>query len=327
MMKPLFNRRGSALIITVLIIAIIVALTLHFNTIMRSEVYDAYNFQDSVQLGAVARSGFNLALAVLSEDSASSASDTRHEAWARSEDLSSASSSLFEEDQCVLQIKDLTGRIPVNRLVDENGNYNPEQKEVLIRLLRLIGAEIELEGIEDVVDSIKDWIDGDDEVTRFGAEDSYYKGLDPPYACGNGPLESPEELLLIKGITRELFYGTDDFPGISAYLTVYNDADGRININTTDPLVIQALSEDMDRDFIDEIISYRQDEENDLSDPSWYKTALGTNEDILDPEMITTKSTFFEIRSKGMKDAMTKEVVGVIRRDAQALRILSWKML
>lgn len=326
MRKVLQNNRGMALILTVLIVTIIVALTLHFNTTMRSELYAAYNFQDSVKLRSIACSGLNCGLAVLFEDSMTSSFDSEYETWARSEDLSSYSPSLFNEGRFELQITDLTGRIQINQLVSEDGNYNLKQKELLIRLLSLMDLEIGSQGIEDIVDSIKDWLDRDNEVTRFGAEDSYYKDLDPPYACRNGPLESIEELLLIKGITRMLFYGTMDTPGISAYLSVYGDETGRININTADPIILQALSEDMDKDLVDEIVAYRQDEDNDLSNPTWYKSALGTNENIIDPDMITTKSSFFEIRSKGIKDAMTKEVIGVIRRNNKALSILSWKM-
>jgi hypothetical protein len=60
-----------------------------------------------------------------------------------------------------------------------------------------------------VADAILDWIDADPQPREMGAETDYYAGLDPPYAPRNGLPECLEELLLIKGVTRELLFGAD----------------------------------------------------------------------------------------------------------------------
>ncbi len=62
---------------------------------------------------------------------------------------------------------------------------------------------------EDIADAILDWIDEDDEPREFGAESDYYMSLDPPYAAKNGPLDTVEELLLVRGVTPELLFGAD----------------------------------------------------------------------------------------------------------------------
>ena len=62
---------------------------------------------------------------------------------------------------------------------------------------------------EEIVNSILDWIDSDEEARVGGAESIYYEGLEVPYACRNAPLESIEELLQIQGVTPTLFYGED----------------------------------------------------------------------------------------------------------------------
>jgi general secretion pathway protein K len=224
-----------------------------------------------------------------------------------------------------LEIIDLVGKIPVNRLINQDGEYNTKEKEILTRLLSMPRFNLEQDKVEDIVDSIKDWIDKDDESTRFVAENSYYRTLDRPYSCRNAALESLEELLLVKGITRELFYGTGDVSGISDYLTIHGD--GKININTADPVVLKALSEDIDDDMVNEMIAYREDEENDLNSPEWYKTALGTNEPIIDPDLITIKSEYFEIRSKGMDGSRSREIRAIVKRKDKNLSILSWKAL
>lgn len=110
---------------------------------------------------------------------------------------------------------------------------------------------------EEIVDAIIDWIDADDEQRPSGAENQYYSGLSPGYRCKNGPLDTLEELLLVRGVTPQLLFGTDKNrngradtneddgngfdPGWSAYLTVYSreinrdiDHQTRIYLNDRD---------------------------------------------------------------------------------------------
>ena len=62
---------------------------------------------------------------------------------------------------------------------------------------------------EAVADAILDWIDADDEPRLLGAEQDYYTSLDSPYAPRNGPLQTIEELLLVRGVTPALLFGAD----------------------------------------------------------------------------------------------------------------------
>jgi hypothetical protein len=62
----------------------------------------------------------------------------------------------------------------------------------------------------DIANSILDWLDGSSTSPRpGGAKDETYMGMSPPYHCKNGPLDSLEEMLLIKGVTPQLLYGND----------------------------------------------------------------------------------------------------------------------
>jgi len=42
-----------------------------------------------------------------------------------------------------------------------------------------------------------------------GAKDSYYTGLNPPYYCKNGPMDDINEMLLVNGVTPEIFWGSN----------------------------------------------------------------------------------------------------------------------
>ncbi|MEY4565688.1 MAG: hypothetical protein RLY14_658, partial [Planctomycetota bacterium] len=62
---------------------------------------------------------------------------------------------------------------------------------------------------EDVADAILDWLDEDDDPREFGCEVEYYSQLPTPYQPANGPLQSVEQLLLVRGVTPQLLFGLD----------------------------------------------------------------------------------------------------------------------
>jgi len=317
------NDSGFALILTILIISLIVALTLQFNTSMRSDLDAAANLRDAVSLGCITRSGFDCALAVLSQDASESDFDSLREAWAYSKALSSNSALLFSEGRFEVHIIDHSGRIQINRLVDGDGAYNTKQKDLLTRFLSLEQFDLDPEEVDGLMDAVKDWVDPDNEVTDSGAENTYYQALARPYPCKNAPLEFPQELLSIRGIIRELYYGTKEKPGIANYLAVHGD--GKININTADTLILRSLSPQIDQEMAEDMVAYREDGDNDLSAATWYKSVPGLDHVTIDPDLATTSSAYFEIRSEGFKDSMSQGICGMVERKEGTLRILSWK--
>jgi len=62
---------------------------------------------------------------------------------------------------------------------------------------------------EQEADAIMDWIDEDDDPREYGAEYDYYQGLSSPYKPTNGPFNTVEELLLVRGVSPQLLFGAD----------------------------------------------------------------------------------------------------------------------
>lgn len=60
-----------------------------------------------------------------------------------------------------------------------------------------------------IADAILDWIDADTLPREFGAESEFYAELPQPYRVANRLPGSLEELLLVRGVTRELLFGAD----------------------------------------------------------------------------------------------------------------------
>ena len=61
----------------------------------------------------------------------------------------------------------------------------------------------------EIAAAIQDWRDEDNTVTPNGAEADYYLSLRPPYLPQNGPFQTTRELLMVRGVTRELLLGED----------------------------------------------------------------------------------------------------------------------
>ncbi|MGQ9499018.1 MAG: general secretion pathway protein GspK [Dissulfurimicrobium sp.] len=136
----------------------------------------------------------------------------------------------------VFSLEDEHGKLDLNNATEE------QLKEVLTELL---GKDT---STDEIVDSILDWRDADNIPRENGAEDDVYLARTPPYLPANGPFHTLEELLLVNGVTQELFYGpiTYQFKDASANMewrgglrdifTVYNKAGTLIKDYAPPPL-------------------------------------------------------------------------------------------
>ncbi|MCH7729342.1 MAG: general secretion pathway protein GspK, partial [Planctomycetes bacterium] len=101
-------------------------------------------------------------------------------------------------------LEDESSRINLNALLIVDKQMENGGRQLLMALPGMT---------EEIADAIMDWLDEDDEPREFGAELEYYSSLTPPYAPKNGPLETVEELLLIRGIRENpfLLFGADPY--------------------------------------------------------------------------------------------------------------------
>jgi general secretion pathway protein K len=239
--------------------------------------------------------------------------------------------SFFERGQGGMNIIDHSGRLQVNSLIMRKENewvVNEEQRNIWLNLLSAEEFGLGEEEAAGIVEALIDWIDEDDEALGFGgAESSYYQGLETPYTPRNGPMEFIEELLLVRGITPELYNGIEGIPGLVTLVTPHG-MDGKININTAGPLVLGALSEQIEPDMVDGMLTYRDYEDSDLSNPEWYKEAPGFPGDIIiPPTLITTSSNYFEIATEVVRENMRKKVRGMIARGSgTGTELIYWKI-
>ncbi len=219
------GERGMALVLTLLVLVLLVTAVLEFDRSTRTMVKAAGNFRDGMKAFHLATSGIAAAQAVLKDDWVNHRGrDDLTELWA-----TPLPPYPLGDGTVAVAIQDEGGKINVNALVKGTAKQSARITQ-LRELFRIKGLD------PAPVDAIVDWLDQDDIEEPAGAESAYYERLDRPYRCRNGRMDTLAELHLVKGITDEVYRV------ISPYLTVYpRDTDApRINLNTADPVVIQA---------------------------------------------------------------------------------------
>ena len=221
-------------LVLVAVMWIIMLLTLIVAVVAQSGMIDTritHVAADRMRCKWSCRAGLEMAVAVLNDDAAedetAAAGDSFYDVWSNT---AADFNSVPLDDACTftLEIIDEAGKINVNTATKEQLYYLPDMTE-------------------DIADSIIDWRDSDDDISQGGAESGYYLNLPFGYEARNADFKTIRELLLVKGVTRGLFYGdaaqdenvSEYNAGWINYLTCYSydsnkDAEGedRVNVNS-----------------------------------------------------------------------------------------------
>lgn len=290
------DRRGSVLILVMVVIAILTLGAYSFSEIMISESEATAMYGRQAASRSFAESGIELAAAVIAvpeseEDASLYHNPNRFRGVLLSESENARGRGYFsviapvETDPSGTALRngliDESGRLNVNRLL----NFDLDEDQTREMLMYLPDMT------EEVADAILDWIDSDETLRTYGAESDYYTTLDPPYEARNGAIESIDELLQVAGVTADLLYGEDANrngkldpnendgdanapfdnadgllqPGWAAFLTVNarelnQRADGTertyINNGVLDELY-DSLAEEFDEDIAQFVIAFR----------------------------------------------------------------------
>ena len=326
--RPLGDQRGMALLVTLLTVSLLVAVTVQYHKKAWHNLAVSNTFKESARLQTVAGSGVNIALALLAGDTGES--DNLTESWA----TTASFAGLFPQADLELRVIDLSGRLPVNSLVVQpgGGNRTEQQRiaaawqEVLLRLLQSGSFAIEDDNqARAVVDALIDWLDADEQEMTQGAESGYYQGLPRPYRSRNGPVDNLAELLLVKGVTPALLYGEGEQLALVEYLSPYGE-EGKINLNTADPLLLQSLHPEIDADLAAAVDDFRREEQHAdlLGELDWYRRVPGWPAGLqLNEKILTSGSGYFRIEAEATFNRLSgRQVVEVLRKEGGEINFL-----
>lgn len=253
------SENGMALLLVIWVGAFFSLVLTGFAFSMRVETDATKNFRDHAQALLLAEAGITQALADLANTQPSATGPT---AGFRSRRIGPRR---YGPGTYEVLLTNEDGKISVN--------HAPEP--VLRRLLDQSGVrDVLLQ--ETIAASILDWRDPDDAERPGGAESEFYRSGVRPYAAKNAPFQRVEELLSVRGVTRDIFYGNISDPqrrealkktlpdnrefapreylGIRPFLTVYGS--GKVDSATAEREVLLAM--DVPADKIREILQARE---------------------------------------------------------------------
>ncbi len=304
------NERGFALVLTLVITALLVALAAEFVGDMYVATVSHRTYVAGQQAGLMAESGARGALQLLQLGVSAQKYTSLQDRWATPFKVA--------DDQGTLEvtITEESAKLNLNSVVLPNGTFNDAPYGILGRLLK------RLKLTPDMSDLLADWIDTNDEPHPGGAEISWYRTQNPPSAARNGPLSTVEELALLKG------FDSGSRGKLLPYVTVYGGMAGEmvtpVNINTASVELLAVLDDGMSDDLARRIDERRKSEPfaqaADLAKVPGLET-IATKVAL----RISVKGSVFRVVARGTVGATSRVVEAVARINNGATTILYWR--
>lgn len=308
-LNPAKDERGVALIITLWILVFLTVIVTEFSTSMRTEINITRNFKEDVESYYLALAGIEKAKEEIMAPSIVQCLDEKGNIVFR--EIGKAEEEVKEappRDNLMLEKGTYSYKI-----IDEESklNLNTATPEMLRNLLMATGVKDTIL-LDTIIDSIIDWRDPDNLHHLNGAEEDYYRSLPEPYSSKDGNFDTVEELLLVKGMRPEIFYGSaekegeESYKGVAQFLTVKSS--GLININTAPEEVLEAALGSVSAEAIK-----AQRQSGCIITPS-----------IAVPNT-TIRSTHFTIISKGgSKGSAHRTVKAIVEKGPNTIKVLYW---
>lgn len=287
----LHDSDGMALVVTLMVLALMTALVVEFSYGVFVNTSALHNWTAMQRLSIAAETGVRVA-------SLGITFSNKQHSYTYPGVVEKSGLKPFDDfdGEVSLRVEDESGKFNINKIV---GNKDDYYYAAFVRLLKFLEID------PSIADRVTDWIDPDSEPRIAGSEDG----------AKNGLFESVDELLLVKGLSRS------DYDKLAPYVTIYGD--GMININSAQAPVLVALSDSMDRDLADRIITRR-----DLSPFKSNSDIVGVpGFETLGQSLqgrITVKGSFFRVRSTAALGSLKRIIESVLQVSGNNTVIRYW---
>ena len=322
--------RGIALIIVMIIVAALTVIVTGFSYSMRVENKLAYNTRFNPDMDWLGRSGVELARYLLSKRApGEERMDALHQKWAGGPGRTGMDA-MAELEPCeqlpMTNVKLGNGTFSI-KITDMERKLNINSApEPLLRYIIEMHGGVDVTDVDLFIDSLRDWIDPDDNPGLNGAESEDYLSEFPPYYSKNGPLDHITELKLVQGFKDE--------PGLYSVFANHFTAisGGLINVNTASAPVLGLLP-GMTPEIAGDIVMYRSGLDGAIGTPDDmpYRSPNQIGEVLapfgMDPsafqQYLATESATFEVEVTAKIGSNTRKYISLLRRlSPQDIRIL-----
>jgi general secretion pathway protein K len=328
--SALRDQRGVALLMVLWLFMVLTVLVGEFSRSMRDDALATENLAEENQARGVAVAGINRALYAALRAREQNPQDPDDADDEEEREIDELAPQELEPDGTWHEGTYSGGNYAV-RIVDEGGKIglNRADESLLRRVFANLGLDTDAQ--EEVVDAILDWRDPDSLHRLHGAEADYYLGLPEPYVPKDGPFDSVEELLTVRGITRELFFGVPDQglerdakPAIplKEIFSVFNRS-ANISVRNAPPAVLRLLLNGEEED-VEEVLDARANDP--ASALSLIRSKVG--DPLLARRLVSTAPRTVSIDARAMmQDGRIEARVGAVvdlAEDGEGFHVARW---
>jgi general secretion pathway protein K len=312
------DTRGTALVLTLLVIITLAGLTLAFSSESGVELTLAGYMKDGTRAYQLARSGVEIALELMARDE-DFEMDTFNEKWRQYGSIPSTEGTTEEGVSFYGGMVDENSKININLLRNSQGEIDEKREAQMRRLFRALGIK------EERLNPVLDWLDADDIERQDGAEAYFYQNLEEPYECANGPFLTVGQVFLVRGMREFERFGEKKSKRLLDFLTIYSD--GKININTAPKEVIESLGENMDSALAEAIVESRKEEKFESVDD--LRKVPGMDDEVLAEisPWITVKSSTFSIEAHVNCNGAVASIKTVAQKQGNRAKLIYWQVM
>lgn len=117
-----------------------------------------------------------------------------------------------DDGTALVRLDDANNCFNLNSLVVESDQGHAANPLAIVQFRKLLQLlDIDENASFAIAESAADWIDSDGVASPNGAEDSYYRGLNPAYLPANRLMADKSELLSVRGIDASIYSRVSDY--------------------------------------------------------------------------------------------------------------------
>lgn len=162
---------------------------------------------------------------------------------------------------------------------------------------------------EALADTWRDWVDADQDLTGFGAEDGDYLAREPAYRTANGPAAHVSELRLLRDLDPAMYEALAPSVCVLPVNTL------KLNVNTARPEVLAALNPAMN---VAALVGAAE-APRDFGDVAQFTQQFPDLASAVDA--LAVSSEYFEVSIRARVDDAQVEMVSVLHRDPGSGRV------
>lgn len=302
---PISRRcRGAALIVAMLVAALAAAIVATLASGQSQWLRTVELRRDQVQAHALVQAGLHWARQVIYDDTRLGKIDHLGEPWALP-----LPPTPLENGSIEGFIVDAQGRPNLNTLAAE-GVAGETERTRAARLLERAGAD------PNTIDAVADWVDPDNEVRPNGAEDLYYRGLQPPRIAANAPLVRTAELASVRGMTLRSVTAL-------APLVVALPSPTPLNVNTAPPEVLAAAVPGLEGDALTRFLTDRA--QKPFTTIAEFRARLPAGTTVPDERTLAVASDFFIVSVIARQGETIAQGRALLQRQKDAWPQVVWQ--